>query len=345
MGVFVLRIGHRPFRDKRITTHVALTARAFGAAGVYIDEKDETIEAGILKVASEFGGKFSVSSGINYEKFISGFRGTVVHLTMYGVPVDEKIEEIRSASANGDVLIVVGSQKVPFSVYEKSSFNVSVTNQPHSEVSALAIFLDRYYQGKELGRIIVGHKNVEPMEKGKAISMLPNEFECNEILEAEGADERLLKHVTAVSALAVTIAKKAGANEDLVLAGSLLHDVGRTKTHGIDHAVAGATILRQRNISPEVVNIVERHIGAGITRDEAKELGLPVRSYLPVTLEEKIVAHADNLYSGDRRITLKETMDNYVRKGLTEQARRIESLHQELSLRCGIDLEQIEVPK
>ncbi len=93
---------------------------------------------------------------------------------------------------------------------------------------------------------------------------------------------------------------------DVVFSGGLLHDIGRSKTHGIDHAVKGARIALENGLGDKIVNIIERHIGAGITREEAVAFGLPARDYLPVTLEEKIVAHADNLVSGSRIGTMDE---------------------------------------
>lgn len=93
---------------------------------------------------------------------------------------------------------------------------------------------------------------------------------------------------------------------DAVFSGGLLHDIGRSKTHGIDHAVKGARMALENGLGEKIVNIIERHIGAGITREEAIAFGLPARDYLPVTLEEKIVAHADNLVSGSRIGTMDE---------------------------------------
>ncbi len=93
---------------------------------------------------------------------------------------------------------------------------------------------------------------------------------------------------------------------DAVFLGGLLHDIGRSKTHGIDHAVKGARIALENGLDDKIVNIIERHIGAGITREEAVAFGLPARDYLPVTLEEKIAAHADNLVAGSRIGTMDE---------------------------------------
>ena len=139
----------------------------------------------------------------------------------------------------------------------------------------------------------------------------------------------------------MAIGKCTGADLKLIAAGSLLHDIGRTKTNDVRHASTGAEILRNKNIDDRVVNIVERHTGAGITKEEAKGLGLPEKDYIPETLEEKIVAQADNLAAGDRIITLETTLKNYHEKNLYEAAERIRKLNDELSKMCHKDLDDI----
>ncbi len=100
----------------------------------------------------------------------------------------------------------------------------------------------------------------------------------------------------------------------LVEAGGLLHDIGRSRTHEVDHAVVGGQILKEMGMSDALVLIVERHIGAGIPADEAVELGLPERHYLPESLEEKIVAYADKLISGRREVPIEVTIKDFSTK-------------------------------
>jgi tRNA (cytidine56-2'-O)-methyltransferase len=142
--VIVLRMGHRFFRDSRVTTHVCLTARALGADGVIIaDKEDKTVEATIREVARRFGGKFSVESGKPWRKTLRDWSddgGKVVHLTAYGLRLPDVIQEINRT--DGDILVVVGSEKMPGEVFKLADWNVSVTNQPMSEIAALAVFLD-----------------------------------------------------------------------------------------------------------------------------------------------------------------------------------------------------------
>ena len=137
-------MGHRFFRDSRVTTHVCLTARALGADGVVIaDKEDKTVEATIREVVRRFGGDFWIESGKPWRKTIRDWRdrdGKVVHLTAYGLRLPDVIQEINNS--NGDLLVVVGSEKMPGEVFKLADWNVSVTNQPMSEVAALAVFLD-----------------------------------------------------------------------------------------------------------------------------------------------------------------------------------------------------------
>ncbi len=166
----------RPFnrkRDKRVTTHLALVARAFGADKIIITGEIEkrTIES-IEDVSARWGGKFKVEMRENPVEVIKCWNGKVVHLTMYGVPVDEIIAEIRKSK---DILVVVGGKKVPNDFFKLSDYNVAVGSQPHSEISALAVFLDRYYMGKELYFNFKNAKiKVVPQKKGKKVI----EIEC-----------------------------------------------------------------------------------------------------------------------------------------------------------------------
>lgn len=170
--ITVLRLGHRPERDKRITTHVALTARAFGADRIMVSTKDPGLEESVNDVVKRFGGDFSITTGVNWRRYLQDFQGTVVHLTMYGLPVDE----VASKVPDGPVLIVVGAEKVPPEVYQRADINVSVGNQPHSEVAAIAILLDRIFQGKMLQRDYQGAQiKVLPCERGKNVVELPKQ--------------------------------------------------------------------------------------------------------------------------------------------------------------------------
>ncbi|ADC69232.1 protein of unknown function DUF127 [Methanocaldococcus sp. FS406-22] len=172
MVVEVLRLGHRGDRDKRISTHVALTARALGADRVIFTTEDEHVENSVKKVVESWGGNFEFVVEKHWKKYIREFkkRGIVVHLTMYGANINEIMPEIKELSKDKDILVVVGAEKVPKEVYELADYNISVGNQPHSEVAALAIFLDRLFEGKTLYRDFENAKiKIVPSNHGKVV--------------------------------------------------------------------------------------------------------------------------------------------------------------------------------
>ena len=163
----VLRLSHRPERDKRLSTHVALVARAFGADEiVYTGVRDPEMEESVRKVVKNWGGNFKISYSDNWKQVVKGFPGKIVHLTMYGLPVDEVIPKLRGEN----LLIIVGGEKVPPQFYQLSDYNVAVGSQPHSEAAALAICLDRYYQGKPFKRQ-EGNLTITPSERGKLVKV------------------------------------------------------------------------------------------------------------------------------------------------------------------------------
>jgi tRNA (cytidine56-2'-O)-methyltransferase len=153
MKIAVLRLGHRPQRDKRITTHICLVARAFGASEVFITTKDLQIKESINKVLTKFGNDFKLEFCKDWKSLIKEWRGIKVHLTMYGEHINEALHQIPD---DNDLLVIVGAEKVPGVVYELVDFNIAISNQPHSEVAALAVFLDRFLKGKELDKEFKG---------------------------------------------------------------------------------------------------------------------------------------------------------------------------------------------
>ena len=150
------------------------------------------------------------------------------------------------------------------------------------------------------------------------------------LLKKYGADPRIMEHVLAVHDYAMEIAERKECDRGLVEAGSILHDIGRTKTHGMDHAIVGAGILRKEGVDERIVNIVERHIGAGLTAEEAKKLGLPPKDYVPKTIEEKIVCHADNLIGGMERVSIQDTIAMARKKWFPESVERLINMHYEV---------------
>jgi tRNA (cytidine56-2'-O)-methyltransferase len=154
MNIAVLRIGHRLVRDDRTTTHVALVSRSFGCNLLYMTDVNDDIKATIDDVNTRWGyaSNFKIEIVKNWKSTISNWKkngGLVIHLTMYGLNVDDIISKIKNSN-NNDILIIIGAEKVPSEVYKLSDYNIAVGNQPHSEISALAIILDRIYEGKQL---------------------------------------------------------------------------------------------------------------------------------------------------------------------------------------------------
>ena len=160
-----------------MTTHVGLTARALGADRVIFPSNATQSKETVDNVTGRFGGPFVADLRDDQRAIVRDWDGIVVHLTMYGEPVQEVQAEIRQRHRNDDgvadgepLLIVVGGEKVPFELYERADYNVGVTNQPHSEVAGLAVFLDRLFEGRELDREWEdADRRVVPRKMGKEV--------------------------------------------------------------------------------------------------------------------------------------------------------------------------------
>ncbi|MFB6294950.1 MAG: tRNA (cytidine(56)-2'-O)-methyltransferase [Candidatus Nanohaloarchaea archaeon] len=149
--VTVLRLGHRRGRDDRISTHVGLTARQFGADQIiYAGERDENMLDSLQDVVDRWGGPFNVSYTEAWRPVIDGFDGTVAHLTMYGTDYRDELPRLEETVEDGDLLIIVGGERVPSDVFDMADYNLAIGHQPHSEVAALAVFLHDLYGGAEL---------------------------------------------------------------------------------------------------------------------------------------------------------------------------------------------------
>lgn len=170
MIIEVLRIGQRLVRDDRVTTHAALVSRAFGAERIYMTEVNPDIRGTVERVNETWGGAFGV-------EFIGEWRPVVrrkkeegyavVHLTMYGEGIDSVQEGIRGRAR---ILVVVGAEKVPRQMYEMADYNVGVGSQPHSEIAALAVLLDRIQGGGQFRRPFPGaRRRIVPTGRGKDV--------------------------------------------------------------------------------------------------------------------------------------------------------------------------------
>ena len=149
MVIEILRIGQRLVRDDRVTTHVALAARAFGASKIYMNEVNPEIKDTLDRINKTWGGDFEISFIDNWKELVKRRKNDsarIVHLTMYG----EDINDIESRlEKEKDLLIVIGAEKVPREIFDLADYNVAIGNQPHSEISALAVLLDRILKGKK----------------------------------------------------------------------------------------------------------------------------------------------------------------------------------------------------
>ncbi len=140
--IIVLRLDHRAERDKRTSTHCGLASRALGADKIiYTGEKDDALLETIKDVAKRWGGCFRATHSRDWKKTVKDAKRKkfcIVHMTMYGMPYDKIVRKLKKKK---NLLIIVGSEKVPRVVYDSADYNVAVTNQPHSEVAALAVLL------------------------------------------------------------------------------------------------------------------------------------------------------------------------------------------------------------
>jgi tRNA (cytidine56-2'-O)-methyltransferase len=169
MVIEVVRIGQRLVRDDRVTTHVALVARAFGCSKIFMTEVNPEIRETLEKINKTWGGNFAVEFIDNWKSVVKKKKGEykIVHLTMYGESINDIDDQLRKED---NLLIVVGAEKVPREIYELADYNVGIGNQPHSEISALAILLDRIQKGEQFKNSFPGAKRkIIPTKKGKNV--------------------------------------------------------------------------------------------------------------------------------------------------------------------------------
>ena len=172
------------------------------------------------------------------------------------------------------------------------------------------------------------------------MSKYPSERDCLRILTDAGCTKRVLVHCCTVRAVADEIAVKfVDADKELVTAGALLHDLGRAYDHSILHAMVGADMAKDLKLPNELVEIIRKHTGAGLDQQDVDELNLPKGDYIPRTIEEKIVAHADNLVSDNRIVVHSFSSEKLRKKGSVRGADRLDALHKELSIQYGCDLD------
>jgi uncharacterized protein len=171
-------------------------------------------------------------------------------------------------------------------------------------------------------------------------SRLPSREQAIQFLQQSDCSPQVIDHCLVVSKVASEIAvqlqeKGVQVNVQLVEVGALLHDIGRSKTHSVKHSVVGAQLAKSMNLSDSLVNIIKRHVGAGITEDEAQQLGWPKDNYVPQTLEEKIVAYADKLVDKNKKTSIEREIKRLQDNKKPEAAERVRNLHNEITNLLG----------
>ena len=172
MVIEVVRIGQRVVTDDRVTTHVALVSRAFGAEKIFMTEVNPEIKNTLEKINKTWGGNFVVEFVDKWKPIIKKKKEEnfkIVHLSMYGESINDVQEKI---SQEENLLVVVGAEKVPREIYDLADYNVGVGSQPHSEISALAILLDRIQKGKQFEKAFPDAKRkIIPTKMGKNVQV------------------------------------------------------------------------------------------------------------------------------------------------------------------------------
>ena len=168
---------------------------------------------------------------------------------------------------------------------------------------------------------------------------LPSREQAIELLRKNNCPPKIINHCEAVAKLSLEIAcklEKKGIkiNLKLVESGALLHDIGRTKSHAVDHGVVGAKIAESEGFPEELVKVIKRHVGGGITAQEAEKFGWPKDTYEPVTLEEKIVSYADKLIDNSKRVPIDLEIER-LRVEHKDAAERVRKLHEEITRLVG----------
>lgn len=165
---------------------------------------------------------------------------------------------------------------------------------------------------------------------------LPSREQAAAILREKHCPNQVVKHCLDVADFAVKIAAKLQkrgytVNLELVEAGAVLHDLGRAKAHGVNHSLVGAQMATELGLPQSVIDIIKRHVGAGISEKEAEHMGWPKDVYVPKTLEEKVVCYADKRVDHGEVVPIENEIEKLQRKGLTGGAERVRSLHVEIT--------------
>ena len=171
---------------------------------------------------------------------------------------------------------------------------------------------------------------------------LPSRAEALTFLAEFGCSIQVIDHCKAVADLALKTAhiiqgKGIPVNIPIIEIGSILHDIGRSKTHKVDHAIIGAEIAKQIGLPESIISVIKRHVGGGITSSEAKKLGWVDDIYMPLTLEEKIVTYSDNLIKKSKIVSVEITIEKLIKEKKLEAAKRVRKLDEEINKLTGVN--------
>jgi uncharacterized protein (TIGR00295 family) len=174
--------------------------------------------------------------------------------------------------------------------------------------------------------------------------MIPDARQALALHKKYGSNDRIVGHCRACARISEVLSEKAAGrghpvNAEAIVAGALLHDIGRTQTQTVAHGYVGAGILEEEGVDSVVVEIVRRHVGAGISPEEAVALGFPLGDYVPRTLDQKIVGFADKLLDGDRARPFEEEVKRFVKKG--HDVQRLRRLKEDVDAAVGADAEAL----
>lgn len=169
---------------------------------------------------------------------------------------------------------------------------------------------------------------------------LPSRKKALIFLKEVGCSQKVINHCTAVADLALVTAniiqdRGINVNLHLVEVGAILHDLGRSVTHTVDHAVEGAKIAKKAGLPESVISIIKRHVGGGITQNEALDLGWKNDVYMPLTIEEKIVSYADKLIEKSKIAPIENTIEKLIKEKKIEPSKRVRILYNEIKTLLG----------
>lgn len=174
--------------------------------------------------------------------------------------------------------------------------------------------------------------------------MIPSEGEAVALHRKYGSNVRVIEHCRTVAMVAKTLAEEFRRRDHevdtrTVVAAAMLHDIGRSQTQTVRHGVEGANLVEREGIDRKVVEIIQRHVGAGISPEEAKILGLPDLDYVPRSLEERIVCFSDKIVDGDKVRPFEEEVHKFTIK--KHDVMRLLALKRRLQEELGEDPERV----